>query len=217
MKKLVVVFALIFGSVQAVAQSWTVFEANLGAQFVQGEMVDGFSKFNQPNALFTASIHTRGAKSRRMSYGGSVSAYTMNATYVGEKNWLNGHSTEGLGYNVLASARYLITGRDDMRFMRGAFITYIELGGGAHFASYRSTYPPNYDANKTDIDRPTNTVFAPAISGALGFQYFITQNWGVNLRVNTQYTASDELDGIEGITDVNDYLFASSLGMIYAF
>lgn len=205
---------------QANAQSWTVTEINLGTVSVLGEMQDSRIGVNQLNPQLSVSLHTRGARSRRVSYGGSINTYLLNMAYAdGDKNWLEGHYTTGRGINALASIRLLLTGRDDMRFMKGAFITYIEAGAGAHYFEVQSTYPPDLALDKTSptADRPVQKEFAPAAGVAIGFQYFISQNWGVNLRLNGQYIASDIVDGVEGTTGIDDMMLSSSVGMIYAF
>ncbi len=136
--------------------------------------------------------------------------------YDGDRNWLNGHQTEGAGVSAIASARVLLTGRDDMRFMKGALITYFEGGVGGMYGSYRTTYPPVTTLNKTEIDRPTQNFASFIGSASFGIQYYFDYKTGINFRFNGLATNTDELDGIAGITDKNDYQWNVSVGMLFA-
>ncbi|NVK26625.1 MAG: hypothetical protein HWE14_01210 [Flavobacteriia bacterium] len=215
-KSIVTILSLLALSFTTNAQRWTEVEVFGGTSFIQGEMQDNAVGFNSIRPTFGAAIHTRANKSNFMSFGGSFNTYSMNTAYAGDKNWLTGHSVEGMAYQAQLSMRLLMTGRDDMRFMKGAFITYLEAGVGAHFASFRSTYPPDLFVQKTDIDRPTQSVVAPMASGTLGFQYYINYKMGINFRLSGQTAGTDYLDGIAGITDANDYLLSATLGMTFA-
>ncbi|KAB2814510.1 hypothetical protein [Phaeocystidibacter luteus] len=215
-KTAAILFSLVALSFTANAQRWTEVEVYGGTSFVQGEMQESAIGFNSLRPTFGAAIHTRANKSNFMSFGGSFNTYSMNTTYMEDKNWLSGHSVEGMAYQAQLSMRLIMTGRDDMRFMKGAFLTYFEAGLGAHFASFRSTYPPDVIVKKTDIDRPTQTVVAPLASGTLGFQYYFNYKMGINFRLTGQAAGTDYLDGIQGITDANDYLMSATLGMTFA-
>lgn len=221
MKKIVNIM-LCFGVMTTVsAQNWNELELSIGVQAVQGEMADVMPHGSSLNPLWELQLHTRGAKSDAFSYGGSISAYTMSMYYDGQKNWLKGHSTLGYGINAMASMRLLMTGRDDFRFLKNAFFAYLELGAGGHYINFRSTYPEDIEAVKGgEVDEPTadlTSEFAPAVGLALGFQYYIDHDWGVNLRLNGQYVHSDHMDGIQGITDINDFLHGATVGVIYGF
>src|SRR5690606_21110721 len=85
-------------------------------------------------------FHTRPAKSNRFSFGGSVSGYSMNMSYEGQKDWLDGAITTGYDLNAMLNMRLLLTGRDDFRFLNRAFFTYFEAGAGVHYMRYRTNF-----------------------------------------------------------------------------
>lgn len=209
---------LMFSTASIAQSSFTVVEASTGVMAVQGEMQDHLVGINEMNSVTTLAIHTRAYKSKRVSFGGSVSFYTTYMNYTGDKGWLEGHSTNGVGFNPQLSTRILLTGRDDMRFMKHAFVTYLELGAGAHVISNRSTYPPNTDFTKVPVVEGENDLHvAPSVGMSLGFRYFIGYDWGITFRCNGQYINSDYVDGIVGITGTKDYQWSSTIGMMYAF
>ncbi len=212
-KSVLFLFTSILIGGSAYAQRWTEVEINTGVTSVLGEMQDMTVGFNALNPAASVSLYTRANKSDRWAFGGTFSYTSMYMAYQGNKNWLMDHETQGHGYSAIIGTRLLLTGRDDMRFMKGAFITYLEAAGGGHIANFKSTYPPMVSPQKTEIDKPTESVFTPIGSATLGFQYYFGYKIGVSLRFSGQVTNTDYLDGIEGITDANDYLLSAMAGV----
>lgn len=219
MKYLKITIAAVFGiSLSASAQSWTELEVGLGAYSIQGEMQKQIVGFDNLNPVLTASIHTRPHKSSKFAFGGSMSAFTMQGDFSSDsKLWLQGHNFSGSGLNAQASMRYIMTGHKDMRFMKNAFLTYIEGAAGAHMISFQSTYPPGTSDNLNAPQESNEIIVTPIGTATLGFQYYFDYNFGVNLRLSGSVTGSDQLDGVEGITSTNDYIWAATVGMTYAF
>lgn len=215
--QILIALALAVSTGLSAQSGWTVVEANLGVASVQGEMQDNFASLNNFAPSFSLSVHHRASKSRHFSLGGSLQSYSLNQSYSGNKNWLEGHQTQGYGTTALVSARLLMTGRDDVRFMKGAFYAYLEGGVGATFATVSSTYPPPVVYGKFTDYSEYQSDLALSAGAAFGMQYYFTQNWGMNLRLSGMYADTDLLDGIEGITDTNDYLWSASLGLLFAF
>ncbi len=218
MKKSVLsLFAILLIGSTANAQRWSELEISTGVYSVLGEMQDVNLGMNALNSSTLISYYTRAHKSDRWAFGGSVGFNTMNMQYDGTKNWLNGHETQGYGVNAMLGARLVLSGRDDMRFMKGAFITYLEAAGGGHLASFRSSYPPMVSSPKEETaDSPRQMEFAPVGTATLGFQYYITYKIGVNLRLSGTLSNTDYLDGIQGITDAKDYAVAALAGVSIA-
>lgn len=218
MNKALLIITLSFGlSFVSQSQSLTEIEVNAGVMAIQGEMQPSIGGINDVNFLSTVSVHSRANNSDAFAFGGSLSAFTLSQDYNNsDKEWLTDHRSEGYGYNAVASLRYIMTGRDDMRFMKGAFITYIEAGAGAQFISYRTTYPPLVSENKNTIDRPTQNLVTPVGTATLGFQYYFDYNMGINFRVSSMMTNTDEFDGVVGMTDKNDYVLSATMGLLIA-
>lgn len=99
-----------------------------------------------------------------------------------------------------------MTGREDMRFMKGAFLTYLESAAGAHLTSFQSTYPPAVGDALSAPNLTTQTEVTPIATATLGFQYYFDYDLGVHMRLSGSATGSDNLYGVTGITDTKDYL-----------
>lgn len=197
---------------------YTVLEVNGGISTIQGDLQDQLIGFKNVNPNFSVTLHTRTAKSRNFSIGGGIEMNMLNHYYSNpDKSYYDQTEAEGYHFNAQVSGRLLLTGRDDVRFMKGAFYTYLEGNAGVSYVNIQSTYPPAETFSKLGEDVETRTEYKPSVGAALGFRYYLTYNLGINLRFSGKYVASDLLDGVDGITDVNDYLLTSSIGMSYAF
>ncbi|TNE28444.1 MAG: hypothetical protein EP346_09295, partial [Bacteroidetes bacterium] len=209
MKKSILISSLVLGlSVLSFGQRrFTVLEVNGGISAIQGDLQDQIIGFKNVNPSFSVTMHTRASKSRSFSIGGGVELNTLNHFYSSpSRSYYDQTEVEGYHFNAQVSGRLLLTGRDDVRFMKGAFYTYLEGNAGMSYISVQSTYPPAETFSKLGEGVETHTEYKPSVGAALGFRYYLTYNLGVNLRLSGKYVASDLLDGVEGITDVNDYL-----------
>lgn len=214
----ITLFAILGLSLTSQAQSWTELEVNAGTYLVQGEMQITEVGVNNINPVLSVSLHTRAHKSNSFAFGGSISSFTMQGDFNdNSKEWLSGHEVSGMGFNAQASIRYIMTGRDDMRFMKGAFLTYIEGAAGAQMISFQTTYPPATGDNLSNSTLVRLTEVTPIATATLGMQYYIDYNWGVNMRLSGSATGSDQLDGVVGVTDTKDYIWMATVGVSYAF